>query len=90
LIGWLGRAVAQANQDETYGNSRDAETDSYSLQWAETAPLAGADEVYCCDAKDGEQTERDDNDAELTLGDHDAHIIAQRGEGATLGAEGAY
>ena len=55
LVGWLGRAVAQTNQDEAHGNGNDAETDSYSLQWAETAPLASADEIHRDSAEDGKQ-----------------------------------
>ena len=82
-----GRAVAQPKQDATDGNGCEAETDPYSLQRAEPTPLASADEIHCRDAKDGEKTERDDDDAELALGDHGAHIIAQPCEGATLGPE---
>jgi hypothetical protein len=81
------RAVAQPKQDTTDGDGCEAETDPYSLQWAEPTPLASADEIHRRDAKDSEKTERNDNDTELTLGDHGAHIIAQPCEGATLGPE---
>jgi hypothetical protein len=65
-----GRAVAQANQNAAHGNGCEAETDSCSLQWAESAPPASADEVHRRDAKDEEQAKCNDNDTELALGDH--------------------
>jgi hypothetical protein len=45
------------------------------LQWTESAPLTGADEIHGYDADDDEQAEHDNGDAELSLGDHSAHII---------------
>ena len=82
-----GRAVAQTNQDTTHSRADDSQADPELLQWTEFAPLASTDEVYCCDAKDEERAENDDGNAELALGDHGAHIIAQPCEGATLGPE---
>ena len=87
LVGWLGRAVAEANQNEAHGNGCDAEADPYPLQRAEAAPLTSADEIHRDSAEDGEQAWCDDDDTELSLGDHSAYIITQRGEGATLGRE---
>ena len=72
-----GRAIAQSNQDAANGNSCEAQADSYSLQWAKSAPPASADEIHCYDPKDGEQTESDDHNSKLAFGDHSAGIIAQ-------------
>jgi len=76
-VGWLSWTVAQVNQNAAYGGGCEAEADPYSLQWAESAPLASADEVHCRDAKDDEHTECNNDDTKLSLGDHGAHIIAQ-------------
>jgi hypothetical protein len=75
LVGWLGRTVTQTDQDATHGDGTYAKPDPYPLQWTESAPLTSADEIHGYNADDDEQAEHDDGDAELSLGDHSAHII---------------
>ena len=70
------RAVAQLNQDTANSDGCEAETNPDPLQWAKSAPPASAGKIHRHTSKDGEQTNGDDYDAELTLGDHGAHIIA--------------
>jgi len=70
LVGWLGRAVTQADQDAAYDNGGETETDPYALQWPESAPLTGADKVHSDGGDDHEQAERDDGKAKLTFSYH--------------------
>jgi hypothetical protein len=83
-MGWLGRAVAEPDQDTTHSNHRAAETNPYALQRAEPAPPASADKVHCYDTEDDEPAESHGGKSELSFSDHNAHIIAQGGKGATL------
>ena len=53
------------------------------IQWTDSAPLTGADQVHGYDADDDERAERDNGDAELSLGDHSPHIITCGWCGAT-------
>jgi hypothetical protein len=80
LSGWT---IAQADQDATHDYGTDAKPDSYPLQWAESAPLTGAEKVHGYDANDDERAEHDNGDAELSLGDHSPHIITRGWLGAT-------
>jgi len=71
-----GWAVAQLNQNTANSDGHEAETNPDLLQWAKSAPPASAGKIHHHISKDGEQTDNDDRDTELALGDHGAPIIA--------------
>ncbi|OQY23454.1 MAG: hypothetical protein B6I35_03825 [Anaerolineaceae bacterium 4572_32.2] len=69
-IGWLGWAVAQANQDTTHGDGGEAKADPYALQRSKSPPLTSADKVHSDGSGEHEQAERDDDESELAFGYH--------------------
>jgi len=70
VVGWLGGAVAQQDQDDADEDAHEAEADTQALQRAKAAPLAGADKVHADDASDAKKSNPDHDDAQLAFGDH--------------------